>query len=139
SVRLTPERLDVAEAVRELSRNEGGAWVVFAGRVRPDRVGSRRVRSLVYEADERMAIPAMERIARRAGAARGMLAVVLWHRTGTLPVGEVSVIVGAAAGHRAQAFRAARGLIEHTKSDVPIWKSAQLLTKRRHSAGRATK
>ena len=43
-------------------------------------------------------------------------------RTGELAVGECSVVVVAAAPHRAEAFDAARWCIDTLKETAPIWK-----------------
>jgi molybdopterin synthase catalytic subunit len=58
--------------------------------------------------------------ARSQWPAIGRLALL--HRVGTLALGEVSVVVGAAAPHRAEAFAAARFCIDTLKETVPIWK-----------------
>ena len=47
--------------------------------------------------------------------------VTTWYG-GILGVGEVSVIVAVAAGHRGEAFEAARFLIDEVKAHAPIWK-----------------
>ena len=44
------------------------------------------------------------------------------HRTGPLAIGDLAVVVAAAAPHRGEAFAAARRLIDDLKSQVPIWK-----------------
>jgi len=122
SVRLTRRHLSMAAAVRELDGPGLGGVVVFAGRVRPDRVRGGRVTALEYEAHvpvARATLVELERVARRRFEAQR---VVVWHRLGTVPVGEISVIIGVAAGHRAPAFAAARFLIEQLKAKVPIWK-----------------
>ena len=49
------------------------------------------------------------------------LAIV--HRTGEVPLGEVSVAVVAVAPHRDAAFAAARYAIDETKARAPIWKA----------------
>jgi molybdopterin synthase catalytic subunit len=49
-------------------------------------------------------------------------AVAAVHRTGELAVGDVAVVVAAAAAHRDEAFAAARRLIDDLKETVPIWK-----------------
>jgi molybdopterin synthase catalytic subunit len=48
--------------------------------------------------------------------------LALHHRTGTLGVGDVSVVVAASAPHRAEAFDACRKAIDRLKERVPIWK-----------------
>ncbi len=122
SVRLSRRPLSVPAAYRELGQGPAGGIAIFLGRVRPDRVGARIVRALDYEADEGIALAAMHRIERGARARWGADEIVLHHRIGRLRVGEISVIAGAAAAHRADAFRSARWIIERLKSDVPIWK-----------------
>jgi molybdopterin synthase catalytic subunit len=49
-------------------------------------------------------------------------AVAAVHRVGVLSVGDVAVVVAAASAHRAEAFEAARRLIDDLKAAVPIWK-----------------
>jgi molybdopterin synthase catalytic subunit len=44
------------------------------------------------------------------------------HRVGDLVVGDLAVVVAAGAAHRAEAFAAARQLIDDLKAEVPIWK-----------------
>jgi molybdopterin synthase catalytic subunit len=130
-ISLTASAIDPARAFRELAVEGAGGIAVFVGRVRPDRVRRNVVRALEYEADRTMALRAMEDLARKVERSPGVRKVVLWHRVGTLPVGAVAVVVGAAAGHRAEAFRAARQLIERVKRDVPIWKSDRVRPARR--------
>ncbi|MDQ3854765.1 MAG: molybdenum cofactor biosynthesis protein MoaE, partial [Chloroflexota bacterium] len=48
--------------------------------------------------------------------------VAVAHRVGRLEIGEVSVIVVASAPHRAEAFAAARHVIDTLKQETPIWK-----------------
>jgi Tfp pilus assembly protein PilF len=60
---------------------------------------------------------------RCVGAARWRLRrVAMLHRTGVVPVGQVSVGVAVSSGHRAEAFAAGRWLIDRLKKTVPIWK-----------------
>jgi molybdopterin synthase catalytic subunit len=125
SIRLTRSRLSVPRAYSELEEDESGGVVVFAGRVRPDRVGARRVTALDYEADQPMALRSLDRIAGTATGRFHLRRVLLWHRVGSVPVGEVSVIVGASAMHRAEAFGGARWMIDRLKSETPIWKMDQ--------------
>jgi molybdopterin synthase catalytic subunit len=131
SVQLTSHPLSVAAAMAALEGPGAGGVVIFAGRVRPDRTRSGPVVALEYEAHGPPALArlrTLERSARRRFATRR---VVLWHRVGRLRVGEVSVIVGAACAHRAEAFAAARYLIEELKAVVPIWKTERARPARR--------
>jgi molybdopterin synthase catalytic subunit len=130
-IRLTRRALQVARAEARLASKGAGGVVVFAGRVRPDRRRGTRVVALDYEVD---LVPALaqlrkvERDARRRFAATDLL---LWHRLGRVRVGEVAVVTGAACAHRAEAFDAARYLIDQLKATVPIWKEERARPSRR--------
>jgi molybdopterin synthase catalytic subunit len=131
SVELTRRALSVPRAYDALADERSGGVVVFVGRVRPDATRQGTVRALDYEADEVPALRALSEIEAEARRKFGATRTVLWHRLGRLPVGAASVIVGAAAPHRAEAFEAARYLIERLKQDVPIWKSDRVRPARR--------
>ncbi len=116
-----------------------GGLVLFAGRVRPDPTTRGRVVALDYEAHMAVARKALTDLERRARVRFGAERIVLWHRVGIVPVGEASVLVGAATGHRAAAFAAARFLIEKLKAEAPIWKAERerpARRRRRRPAGR---
>jgi molybdopterin synthase catalytic subunit len=123
--RLTRSRLSIAAASRELEGAGLGGVVVFSGRVRAERHGARSVTALDYEVHLGPALEALARIDREARARFGVRRTVLWHRIGRVPANETAVIVGAAAGHRAPAFEAARFLIDRLKETVPLWKVEQ--------------
>jgi molybdopterin synthase catalytic subunit len=123
TIRITRGALDAGRAFRELEGPGAGGVVVFVGRVRPDRTRSGVVTALDYEADPAPAVRVLEQIAATAARRWGTTRTVLWHRTGRLRVGVASVIAGAAAPHRAEAFAAARFLIEQLKRQAPIWKT----------------
>ena len=111
--------------------------MTFAGIVRPDRHGPRRVVALEYEVDlapARRALARLERLARRRFGATDVL---LEHRLGRVRVGEVAVIVAVACPHRAKAFAAARWLIDELKATVPIWKEERARRVRRPRRPRA--
>ena len=120
--RLTAEPLSTDAAHRFCADPAAGAVVVFTGCVRNHAEG-RAVGALHYEAYEERAQCQLDdlaaELARRHPAA---LAVWLEHRTGTLAVGEPSVVVGVGTGHRGEAFAAARDGIDTLKATVAIWK-----------------
>lgn len=131
SVRLTHERLSYAAAMRELEGPGLGGVVVFAGRVRPDATRGGRVIALDYETHRTLALRVLADLERTVRRRFGARRVVVWHRVGTVPVDEASVLVGVATGHRAEAFVAARFLIEQLKAKAPIWKSERARSGRR--------
>lgn len=98
-----------------------GGIVTFTGMVRRDSRG-RTIAHLDYEAYAPMAIKVMtalcDELEREIPGAR----VAVEHRVGRLEVGDVAVVIAAAAPHRAEAFAACRALIDRLKDRVPIWK-----------------
>ena len=136
SVRLTRAPLSVPAAMRLLGGDRWGGVVMFVGRVRPDPMPRGRVAALEYEAHRAVALAALSELERAARRRYGAGRVVLWHRLGPVPVGEPSVIVGVATGHRAPAFAAARYLIEQLKRKVPIWKTDRAQPARRQRSRR---
>jgi molybdopterin synthase catalytic subunit len=114
-----PLSLDLAvEAVRGV---DAGGIVVFLGTVR-DTSRGKRVRHLEYEAYAEMAEAKMREIADRLERAHAPLRIAMHHRVGDLAIGDIAVVVVAAAPHRDAAFVAARAAIDELKRAVPIWK-----------------
>jgi len=112
--------LALAEVVEAVGGEGAGGVVTFTGLVRGETRG-RRVLRLEYEAYRPMAERALARIGAEVGAAHGAALAVV-HRVGVLSPGEAAVVIAAAAGHRAPAFRACQECLERLKQDVPIWK-----------------
>jgi len=83
------------------------------------------VAALEYEAFEEMALDIFGAIAAEIEARFGVRRLAIIHRTGRVALGEPSVVIAAAAAHRAAAFDAARYAIEELKARSPIWKSEQ--------------
>jgi molybdopterin synthase catalytic subunit len=119
-VLLTHQPLTLDLAVRQIMGPGLGGLCIFAGVVR-DHANGRRVVSIDYTAYEPMAIKVMADILRQEEELHHAR-VACHHRTGHLLVGEMAVIVAAAATHRAEAFDACRSVIEALKRNVPIWK-----------------
>jgi molybdopterin converting factor subunit 1 len=121
-----------------LPTSADGAVVIFVGQTR-DTPGSpapgeadeaarhagQPVTALEYEAFETMALDVFNQIAAEIEARFGVRRLAMIHRTGRVALGEPSIVIGAAAAHRAAAFDAARYAIEELKARAPIWKSEQ--------------
>jgi molybdopterin synthase catalytic subunit len=118
---LSERPLDVGEVVARVSGPDAGGLVIFLGSVRNASRGH-DIRHLEYEAYAGMAEREMDRIADEAAARWPGARVAMSHRSGHLAIGEIAVVVAAAAPHRAEAFAAARYAIDTLKERVPIWK-----------------
>ncbi len=120
-VDIRSDAVSVDEAVTHVSHGGAGAVCVFLGTVRDSSEG-RAVERLEYQAYASMARAELERIAREVESMANGVRVAAIHRIGSLGVGEIAVVCSASAPHRAEAFEAARALIEGIKARVPIWK-----------------
>jgi molybdopterin synthase catalytic subunit len=118
---LSDRPLDTGAVLARVAGPGMGGIVVFVGAVR-DAARGRAIRHLEYEAYPGMAEREMERIADEAAGRWPGARVAIAHRTGHLEIGEVAVVVAAAAPHRAEAFAACRFAIDTLKERVPIWK-----------------
>jgi molybdopterin synthase catalytic subunit len=118
---LSDRPLDPGAVTARVAGPGMGGIVVFVGAVR-DAARGRAIRHLEYEAYPGMAEREMERIADEAAGRWPGARVAIAHRTGHLEIGEIAVVVAAAAPHRAEAFAACRFAIDTLKERVPIWK-----------------
>lgn len=118
--RIGAEPLAAELPLQEVGGTDCGAVVSFVGTVRSTNHGKIVVR-LEYEAYPEMALRVFDRICAEARERWGAR-VVIHHRIGSLDPGALSVVIAAAAPHRADAFEACRYAIEFLKKDAPIWK-----------------
>jgi molybdopterin synthase catalytic subunit len=118
---LSQGPLDAESVVSRVAGPGMGGIVTFVGAVR-DHARGRQIRHLEYESYPEMAEREMERIAAQAEQRWPGTKLAIDHRTGHLEIGDIAVIVVAAAPHRAEAFEACRFAIDTLKETVPIWK-----------------
>ena len=125
-VRLTAVRetaLSVDEVLAAVADPAAGGTCVFVGAVR-DEDDERAVSALAYSAHP-SAADRLREVAEAVGARHAVTALAATHRVGDLAIGDLAVVVAVSAPHRAEAFAAARDLIDTLKSTVPIWKHQQ--------------
>lgn len=120
-VRILETPLSVDDVIGAVRSPSFGGVVVFLGTVR-DQSRGKRVSHLEYEAYAEMATAKMDEIRVRLEERHAPCRVAMHHRTGHLEIGDIAVVVAAAAPHRDAAFAAARAAIDELKTVVPIWK-----------------
>jgi len=120
-IKITATPLNPADCIEWVMSPQAGGIDVFIGTVR-DATKGKTVIKLEFECYEAMAIKEMEKIATQAFDKWPIQKILLHHRTGTLQIGEIPVIIAVAAAHRAAAFEACRYIIDTLKQTVPIWK-----------------
>ncbi len=121
-VRVGPDPIDTGALFEEVGRPGAGATVVFTGTVRDHSPGKTGVTRLEYEVYSEMVVPKIEEIVSDAASKWPLLAAVVEHREGNVELGGVSVAVAVSSAHRADAFEAARFVIDELKERAPIWK-----------------
>jgi MoaE-MoaD fusion protein len=128
----------LADLRRRVPTSADGAYVMFLGQTRESagtpspgeeaeaaKHSGKPVVGLDYEVFDEMALEVLRTIAYEIEQRFGVTRLAIVHRSGEVPLGDVSVVVAAASVHRSAAFDAARYGIEELKARAPIWKSEQ--------------
>lgn len=124
AVAIVDTPLSVDAALAAVAHAGAGGVVVFVGAVRDHDVAggvAQAVQALEYSAHP-SADGELERVVGEVAKAHPGVRLAAQHRTGSLQIGDLAVVVAAAAAHRDEAFVAARRLIDDLKAQVPIWK-----------------
>jgi len=120
--RLDQRPLDIGAHLAAVRDPRAGAVATFIGLVRnhdPSVPGE--VMALEYSAHPD-AEEVLRKLAAKAAARDGVLALAVSHRIGLVGVGEAAMIVAVATAHRALAFEVCSELVESVKADLPVWK-----------------
>lgn len=121
-VRVSVSPIDAGMLVHEISGPSTGALAIFLGTVRDHSPGKQGITHLEYEAYEGHVEAKIDEVLDEAAARWPIDKVVVEHRVGRVELTEASVAVAVACAHRAEAFAAARYLIDELKARAPIWK-----------------
>lgn len=120
-VELTDRTLSLDRCIVAV-RGEGmGGIVTFTGMVRLHSRGT-TIDHLEYEAYAPMAVKVMTQLCEEIEAEIAGARIAVEHAVGHLAIGDIAVVIAAAAPHRAEAFTACRAMIDRLKDRVPIWK-----------------
>lgn len=98
-----------------------GGYVSFEGWVRDHNEGQQVLR-LEYQAYEALALKEGRKIMAEAASRFPIVNACCIHRVGELEIGDLAVWVGVSAGHRDEAFKGCRYIIDEIKHRVPVWK-----------------
>src|SRR5712691_5026591 len=118
---FTREPLSLERLVAEVASPACGGTCAFLGTVR-DGPAEGGVTAIEYSAYEAMVEAEFERLLADAAGRWPEARIAVRHRLGTIPVGQASIAIVAAAPHRVQAFEACRYVIEGVKQRIPVWK-----------------
>jgi len=120
-VKIMDAPLSLDRVVAAVTNPGMGGVVTFTGVVRRHSRGT-TVEKLEYSAYDAMAIREMTRLCDEIEGEIAGTRIAVEHRVGNLAIGDIAVVIAAAAPHRAEAFAACRAMIDRLKDRVPIWK-----------------
>ena len=122
-IRLTSEAFDPQSVMTAFAagRDDAGALVSFVGLCRAATDGT-PVRELHIQQYEGFSRSEIARLAQGVAMRFDCPDLLVIHRVGTIRPGEAIVLVAALSIHRANAFDAVRVLMDHLKTDAPLWK-----------------
>jgi molybdopterin synthase catalytic subunit len=122
--------LEPSHLLEEVAAPGNGATVVFIGTVRDINEGA-AVSGLDYSAYSEMAESELASIVAEAASRWDTRDIVVEHRTGSLEIGDASVVIAVAHPHRDEAYQASRYVIEELKKRLPVWKQERYVDGRR--------
>ncbi|EAU93137.1 molybdenum cofactor synthesis 2 [Coprinopsis cinerea okayama7 len=133
---LTYSKL-IVEDITNIVRDDGaGAIAVFIGTTRNSFKG-KVVTKLEYQAYSKLAIKTLAQILQDVQQlsqrsehqppssdkpVTALIKCAVYHRLGTVPVGEPSIVIAVSSPHRKEAFRACEYILEEVKQKAQIWK-----------------
>ncbi|KAG9124369.1 Molybdopterin synthase catalytic subunit [Ceratobasidium sp. 392] len=138
---LTYDSLDISAIIDSVRDDGAGALALFVGTTRNNFNGKQVVR-LEYEAYSRLAIKSLSKIANNARkleipphefgptsitpasstSAASLTRIAIYHRLGSVPVGESSIVIAVTSPHRREAFYVCEWILEQVKTHTPVWK-----------------
>ncbi len=117
---ITPEFI-ASSIAKHSTKTNIGAHDIFLGQVRNDTIGEKTVLAIDYTSYEEMAEEKFHEIREAAFGKFNLTCMHIYHSTGTVKAGEISLFVFVSSTHRADAFDACRFIVEEIKANVPIW------------------
>ena len=115
-------KISSEKAKKFILSEKNGAESIFIGRVRNENSG-KKVKAVTYDAHDKAVLKSFKTICDDAKRKFDKNAkVFLEHAKGYVPVGEVSILIAVSSGHRDEAFKICRYILEEIKHQSPIWK-----------------
>ncbi|MBK9282971.1 MAG: molybdenum cofactor biosynthesis protein MoaE [Sphingobacteriaceae bacterium] len=98
-----------------------GAYNIFLGQVRQDKIQNQNVEAIHYTSNVEMAKQIFHQIAIDAKKEIGLNHVNILHSLETVKKGEICLMVIVTCQHREDSFKACKYIVERLKKEVPIW------------------
>eukprot|EP01038_Epipyxis_sp_PR26KG_P015571 gene15571-21026_t len=120
-VSLTFNELNPMFVINKAKSNRAGAVSSFFGTTR-DNFEGKIVTYLEYEAYTDMALGCMKEICNKARLQWDLINIIIQHKLGSCPIGDISVGIVISSAHRNESLSAVQFVIDELKKTVPIWK-----------------
>ena len=121
-IKTEEEKISSEKAKKFIFSEKNGAESIFIGRVRNENSGQ-KVNAVTYDAHDQAVIKSFQSICNDAKKKFDKNAsIFLEHARGYVPVGEISILIAVSSGHRDEAFKICRYILEEIKHKSPIWK-----------------
>jgi len=121
-VKIEEEKISSEKAKKFIASEKNGAESIFVGKVRNENDG-KKVIAVTYEAHDQAVIKSFQSICNNAKDKFDKNAkIFLEHVKGYALVGEISILIAVGSGHRDEAFKICRYILEEVKQLSPIWK-----------------
>jgi len=121
-IKTEEEKISSEKAKKFILSEQNGAESIFVGRVRNENSG-KKVTAVTYDVHNQAAIKSFQLICNDAKSKFDKNAsIFLEHAKGYVPVGEISILIAVSSGHRDEAFKICRYILEEVKHQTPIWK-----------------
>ena len=121
-VQIKEEKIYSEKAKQFIASEKNGAESIFIGRVRNENSG-KKVTAVTYDVHDQAVIKSFQSICIDAkNKFDNRASIFLEHAKGYVPVGEISILIAVSSGHRDEAFKICRYILEEVKHQTPIWK-----------------
>ena len=121
-VKVEEEKISSKKAKEFILSKKNGAESIFVGRVRNENNG-KKVIAVTYDVHDQAVIESFQSICVDAKSKFDKSAsIFLEHAKGYVPVSEISILIAVSSGHRDEAFKICRYVLEEIKHQSPIWK-----------------
>ena len=121
-VKTEEEKISSEKAKEFIFSEKNGAESIFVGRVRNEN-SRKKVTAVTYDTHDQAVIKSFKLICNKAKSKFDKGAnIFLEHAKGYVPVGEISILIAVGSGHREEAFKICRYILEEIKQQSPIWK-----------------
>jgi len=125
-IKITDKPLSPESVVNEVRARRSGCVVTYVGLIR-DHSRGKQVQSVAYEDVSGKAEKRLQEIAEEIKRKWPVDNVSIYHRVGTLKVGDINLVVAIAAAHRKEGFAACQYAIDRFKQKLPTQKKETYL------------